>query len=480
MVLVVFRLVTLLQNQKATQASQQAAPPSRHNATTSENSTGVMINSANQVPTTRQLTTTTPLILNLSQLQGSNGLIILSSQTAAPISIINNAASAVVEGITTNSQTLTNAHDLSQSEVMDQFSQAGTSGASSQTSQIVNSHMTSPQLQDHLAGQIQNKGRLATHISNGQIGSAQAEAAQATITITPIKHENGDVELNKNFTQPQKTVAQASVSNVGSAVRSCRNQGQTNTVVLPSTGSDSKMDISGVDMMQHSSYSDNSPNKTPTIDDMVSELNMKNEIQTYDDTNLHMTHEEIQKTLCANLPPGARMAQGQLTNQNTGSLESMETMRTSMVSPQSADLNFDAFDILDLPDFDSDHLIGTSPATNVTTVMTSSSPNVTTTSSSSTIGCANCLSNSRHQSQPTKQDSSAGIANITDFSPDWSYVEGGVKILVTGPWYSTTSPYTVLFDSITVPATLVQSGVLRCFCPGMHQAIFIWNQYNTH
>ncbi|KAJ4431083.1 hypothetical protein ANN_19678 [Periplaneta americana] len=43
--------------------------------------------------------------------------------------------------------------------------------------------------------------------------------------------------------------------------------------------------------------------------------------------------------------------------------------------------------------------------------------------------------------------------------------QGGVKVLVTGPWYSTTSPYTVLFDTFPVPTTLVQSGVLRCYCP---------------
>lgn len=61
-----------------------------------------------------------------------------------------------------------------------------------------------------------------------------------------------------------------------------------------------------------------------------------------------------------------------------------------------------------------------------------------------------------------------GTANITDYSPEWAYPEGGVKVLVTGPWYSTTSPYTVLFDTFPVPTTLVQSGVLRCYCPGNH------------
>jgi len=36
---------------------------------------------------------------------------------------------------------------------------------------------------------------------------------------------------------------------------------------------------------------------------------------------------------------------------------------------------------------------------------------------------------------------------------------------VTGPWYSQTSPYQILFGGSPVPTTLVQSGVLRCFAP---------------
>lgn len=58
-----------------------------------------------------------------------------------------------------------------------------------------------------------------------------------------------------------------------------------------------------------------------------------------------------------------------------------------------------------------------------------------------------------------------GTAKITDYSPEWAYPEGGVKVLVTGPWHSA-GPYTVLFDTFPVPTTLVQSGVLRCYCPG--------------
>ncbi|KTF92448.1 hypothetical protein cypCar_00048264, partial [Cyprinus carpio] len=33
------------------------------------------------------------------------------------------------------------------------------------------------------------------------------------------------------------------------------------------------------------------------------------------------------------------------------------------------------------------------------------------------------------------------LSNITDFSPEWSYPEGGVKVLITGPWSETDGRY---------------------------------------
>lgn len=48
-----------------------------------------------------------------------------------------------------------------------------------------------------------------------------------------------------------------------------------------------------------------------------------------------------------------------------------------------------------------------------------------------------------------------------------SISQGGVKVLITGPWQEASSEYTCLFDQITVPASLIQPGVLRCYCPGI-------------
>lgn len=39
-------------------------------------------------------------------------------------------------------------------------------------------------------------------------------------------------------------------------------------------------------------------------------------------------------------------------------------------------------------------------------------------------------------------------------------------MLITGPWQEVSSNYSCLFDQISVPASLIQPGVLRCYCPG--------------
>ncbi|XP_049616180.1 calmodulin-binding transcription activator 2 isoform X3 [Syngnathus scovelli] len=70
---------------------------------------------------------------------------------------------------------------------------------------------------------------------------------------------------------------------------------------------------------------------------------------------------------------------------------------------------------------------------------------------------------------PQPLPSTSPLASITDFSPEWSYPEGGVKVLITGPWSEQTGRYSCVFDQSAVPASLIQPGVLRCYCPA-HEA----------
>ncbi|XP_067879791.1 calmodulin-binding transcription activator 2-like isoform X2 [Heterodontus francisci] len=73
------------------------------------------------------------------------------------------------------------------------------------------------------------------------------------------------------------------------------------------------------------------------------------------------------------------------------------------------------------------------------------------------------------QASPVSTMENGQAVTITDFSPEWSYPEGGVKVLITGPWSDDNDRYSCMFDQITVPASLIQSGVLRCYCPA-HEA----------
>ncbi|KAJ1079957.1 hypothetical protein NDU88_000179 [Pleurodeles waltl] len=74
-----------------------------------------------------------------------------------------------------------------------------------------------------------------------------------------------------------------------------------------------------------------------------------------------------------------------------------------------------------------------------------------------------------HSVQPPMGLDAVQLVTITDFSPEWSYPEGGVKVLITGPWTEDAETYSCVFDQISVPASLIQSGVLRCYCPA-HEA----------
>ncbi|KAG5895918.1 hypothetical protein JTB14_031823 [Gonioctena quinquepunctata] len=189
---------------------------------------------------------------------------------------------------------------------------------------------------------------------------------------------------------------------------------------------------------------------------------------------LDLSQEDIQRTLSANMPlcsselDNHRRHNSDSNNANhQNKAQSQQQNLTTEINPMdfidSCDVvvspthvvdddvfvNLDAFDMLgefpDLEALDSSHagLLEVNPSENRT--------------------------NTKAQIEHHQNNHSLeGSAKITDYSPEWAYPEGGVKVLVTGPWHSS-GPYTVLFDTFPVPTTLVQSGVLRCYCPA-HEA----------
>jgi hypothetical protein len=89
-------------------------------------------------------------------------------------------------------------------------------------------------------------------------------------------------------------------------------------------------------------------------------------------------------------------------------------------------------------------------------------------------------------SRPSTQSSSKASGQlpeniITEFSPEWSYCDGRTKVLILGDWSRQNGQYSCLFDGCSVPATLIQPGVLRCFCPshqpGLVSLQVAWNGF---
>ncbi|XP_061715669.1 calmodulin-binding transcription activator 2 isoform X2 [Cydia pomonella] len=178
------------------------------------------------------------------------------------------------------------------------------------------------------------------------------------------------------------------------------------------------------------------------------------------DETLELSHEDIQKTLSANMPTceldRSAVRVTETANVMVSGIDTMDFIESceAVASPthvvdDNVFVNLDAFDMLgDFPELE---------VLDPSTISTHPLP-------------------IRGKSPPTEEanekmqtESSEGTLSITDYCPEWAYPEGGVKVLVAGPWTDTSDQYTVLFDNFPVPSILVQNGLLRCYCPA-HEA----------
>ena len=478
---------------------------------------------------------TAPLFLNLSQLQGSNGLIIVSSQTGSQISILNNQATQHLQHHTqqnnavqqqqqqpNNQQHIPHQHD-NQSQEQHQNSNVnnamsvenipqhgsvqpvvsltqqtfcsttesslsvhnqGQSHLQTNNVPLTNGHAQRPneqlneQSQVSLLSTAREREQLSRNFALNNLSNGHAHQTNSNIRLALSQHQE-----NPAREQPPGSIITGNLlSGIGqSAAGNSNNSGQS---------AESSMDIASPSLEAYPNplpdmdTQVSSPDKQSPVTDVVTSLNVKNEMNQFGEH--HLSNEDLMSVLSNNLPAsqvgsdqvGTSPTTTTTPNIQPTSMENIESLRSSMMSPPNNDL-FDLETILDqvLPDLDSDTIPSDMSSTPTPSsgfdVMVTSTTTAAMTTSSSTSSCngfnsSNTLSKAPGQQSKnnTKHDTSrAGIANITDYSPEWSYPEGGVKILVTGPWYSTTSPYTILFDGVSVEAELVQSGVLRCFCP---------------
>ncbi|XP_061383793.1 calmodulin-binding transcription activator 2 isoform X1 [Danaus plexippus] len=179
------------------------------------------------------------------------------------------------------------------------------------------------------------------------------------------------------------------------------------------------------------------------------------------DETLELSHEDIQKTLSANMPTCELNRSGvrstETANVMVSGIDTMDFIESceAVASPthvvdDNVFVNLDAFDMLgDFPELEvlDPSTISTNPA------------NL----------CGNSPQTEENNDKMQTDSPREGALSITDYSPEWAYPEGGVKVLVAGPWTETSDQYTILFDNFPVPSILVQNGLLRCYCPA-HEA----------
>ncbi|XP_073956968.1 calmodulin-binding transcription activator isoform X5 [Choristoneura fumiferana] len=178
------------------------------------------------------------------------------------------------------------------------------------------------------------------------------------------------------------------------------------------------------------------------------------------DETLELSHEDIQKTLSANMPTceldrsGVRVTE--TANVMVSGIDTMDFIESceAVASPthvvdDNVFVNLDAFDMLDFPELE---VLDPSTISTHHLPIRGKSPPTEETNEKMQVECG-----------------SEGALSITDYCPEWAYPEGGVKVLVAGPWTDTSDQYTVLFDNFPVPSILVQNGLLRCYCPA-HEA----------
>lgn len=158
--------------------------------------------------------------------------------------------------------------------------------------------------------------------------------------------------------------------------------------------------------------------------------------------------------------------QNQTSNDRSDSFESLEhdsnamdTLENDFASPDEEFFNLETFDML------TDHF----PALDDLSCL-----NPSATRSEMDQSNNNSITNTGATGDDLRQTAQEPDATprITDYSPEWSYPEGGMKVLVAGPWSSLNANYSTFFDGIAVPTSLIQKGVLRCFAPA-HEPGFV-------
>ncbi|XP_077299054.1 calmodulin-binding transcription activator 2-like isoform X2 [Arctopsyche grandis] len=433
-------------------------------------------NSNGNIPTSNSTTNSPPLVLSLSQIQGGGGLLILNSSAS------NTTTNSVVQ------QSLVSPLSVTSFVCNTSDSRNNLSRPKETTQYKAGTLVLKQEIMETSLPSACRHNSESSYTSNSN-----------TRTTTNVKFVNR-ISRSDDVTDNISTVLYETLTNgrkERSSPKSIQNHRMNMVCSAPATPSkyvDHNEERS--EKKCHNIFSDTLVLfGTESGGSLISQSDGSSIVNgTFFNETLDLSHEDIQKTLSANMPlcssdldqltsnnsiiqsnnvvintntvqvPGEELSPNDVIVSEINPMDFIENCDV-VVSPthvvdDDVFVNLDAFDMLgDFPELE---------ALDPNTVSNHSLLQIEGKSSNHQFDSVSQKNESNSPPSGSHSDSHP-TANITDYSPEWAYPEGGVKVLVTGPWHSTASSYTVLFDTYPVPTTLVQSGVLRCYCPA-HEA----------
>lgn len=330
---------------------------------------------------------------------------------------------------------------------------------------IIDSNVVNQRVSSNLISNASSGGRLTLSGCNTSDGgnSSNSTAPPLVLNLSQIQNSGGSLLILNG--QQQSFVCQTNqqVQDRKYTIKDDRPAQPMTPNLVPkleamdstsSSASEKQISDSVYDTISFSSMNQTTPSTDSPSKDSNSLTKELNDSLPFFNETLDLSQEDIQKTLSANMPLSANNG----SNANDDGIDSdinpmdfIDNVCDVGVNsdpgvgsqghdPDDVFVNLDAFDMLvEFPDLELE---------------------------TKNAFSQNTLDQLQNQSEANMNRNNVNQTtfNITDYSPEWAYPEGGVKVLVTGPW-NTTSSYTVLFDSFPVPTTIVQTGVLRCYCP---------------
>ncbi|XP_037941724.1 uncharacterized protein LOC119674648 [Teleopsis dalmanni] len=349
---------------------------------------------------------------------------------------------------------------------------------------VMSGEMTASNVDDENANN--QTVEMSTNDNNGNqhLNSSNINNNKNQNNINNNKNNNQPTEYNssnssnKSLNGCAKLGASSNISTVD-----CNNSNSSNSSV-DHPGNDGRTEQNSVEFIETMDM--NNGNEQQLTEHTSHEL--QESLGFFNET-LDLSQEDIQRTLIANMP----FSNGSVKQQNSTLLmgtsicienNESEIPVTSVTGGDDEDAedvfaNLDAFDMLvEFPELDLDDKQAlNNTALGHTVVLTTNDinrgeeVNIVARDAVLQRDLQYHETDSHDTHAVVKQQCNKKLLNICDFSPEWSYPEGGVKVLVAGPW-TAASTYTVLFDAQPVPTVLIQEGVLRCYCPA-HEVGFV-------